>query len=97
MKKAKITKIDTYKSDERGVIYDCGKVRIISRKQGSTSANHQHEEKEVLFLISGKIELEVGEERDIISGYKKIEIPGNIHHTVKALTDIILLIDREIR
>ncbi|MFH1236607.1 MAG: cupin domain-containing protein [Parcubacteria group bacterium] len=96
MRNAIISEIPKFKVDDRGIIRDCGKVRLISRKKWSISANHEHEAVEVLFLVSGEIELEVGGEKEILSGYKRIEIPGNVHHTVRALTDIVLLEDREL-
>ena len=82
------------KSDERGIMYDCDKLRFIARKQGSISANHAHEDGEILYLVKGEIELTVGEETHTVRAPAKIEIPGSIYHKLIALSDIELLEDR---
>lgn len=83
-----IKKLQIVKSDERGVIYDCGKVGFITRKRGTTSADHNHKEPEILYLVEGRIELTVGEETRKVEAPAKIEIPEHIYHKLVALTDI---------
>jgi mannose-6-phosphate isomerase-like protein (cupin superfamily) len=83
------------KSDERGIMVDCDKLRFIARRQGSISANHTHDDAEILYLVKGAIELTVGEEIQTVRAPAKIEIPGNIYHKLIALTDIELLEDRK--
>ncbi len=76
---------------------------VLYRKQGTISGEHHHygntksKSPEIFYLVKGKAEVFV---RDIQSGEEatyeieektKLEIPNNIYHTVKALTDIILL------
>ena len=58
--------IKIIKSDERGVIYECGKSSFIARKKGSVSADHKHEDSETIYLVNGEIELTIGEETQIV-------------------------------
>ena len=91
----KITELRTIKSDERGIIYDCDKLNTIKRKKGTINANHTHEDPEILYLVEGKVELTIGKETKVVSSPVKIEIESLQYHKLMALTDIILLEDRE--
>jgi len=86
--------IKIIKSDERGVIYECGKSSFIARKKGSVSADHKHEDSETIYLVNGEIELTIGEETQIVKAPIKFSYAGNIYHKLVALTDIELVIDR---
>ena len=86
-----IKDIPIAKSDERGLIYDCGKIRLVVRKKDSVGAGHSHPEGEDMFLIEGKAELTVGKETKKVKAFTKIEIPPNTYHKIVALTDIKLL------
>jgi len=44
-----LNKMRITKSDERGIIYDCGNSSFIARKKGTISANHRHEEPEIVY------------------------------------------------
>jgi len=90
----KLEEIKIIKSDERGVIYDCGKANFIFRKKGSISANHQHDDHEIIYLVAGEIELTIGDETQIVKAPVKFEIPSNTYHKLIALTDIEIVIDR---
>ncbi len=90
-----IDKIDVIKSDERGVILDCGKSNFISRKKGTISADHTHAEHEIFYLVKGEVEVTVGEETQVMRAPVKIDVPPNVHHKLIALTDFELVIDRE--
>lgn len=89
-----LPKIPIAKEDERGIIYDCGKVGYIFRRQGTISANHTHEDAETLYLVEGKAELTVGEETQEVEAPIKIEIPSNGYHKLIALTDIRMVEER---
>ncbi|MBT4446807.1 cupin domain-containing protein [archaeon] len=91
----KLNKIRIIKSDERGIIYDCGKSSFISRKKGSISANHTHEDPEIVYLVKGEIELTIGDEIQIVKAPVMFKTGPNIYHKLIALTDIELVIDRE--
>jgi mannose-6-phosphate isomerase-like protein (cupin superfamily) len=86
--------IKIIKSDERGVIYDCGKSNFIARSKGSISADHIHDDPETIYLVKGEVELTIGEETKIVKAPIKFSYPGNIYHKLVALTDIELVIDR---
>jgi quercetin dioxygenase-like cupin family protein len=90
----KLEQIKIIKSDNRGIIYDCGKSNFISRQKGTVSANHQHDDHEIIYLVAGEIELTIGDEIKIVKAPMKFEIASNTYHKLVALTDINLVIDR---
>ena len=89
-----LEKIKIIKSDNRGIIYDCGKSNFISRKKGTISANHAHDENEIIYLVKGEIELTIGNETKTIKAPIMFKIKSKVHHKLVALTDIDLVIDR---
>ena len=91
----KLEAIRVIKSDERGIIYDCGPSSFISRKKGSISANHKHEDPEVVYLVEGEIELTIGDETQVVKAPIRFETAPNQYHKLVALTDIQLVIERE--
>ena len=91
-----INDIKIIKSDDRGVIYDCGKSNFISRKQGTISADHTHNEKEELYLVKGEVEITINDETKTIKAPVLINIPANAYHKLVALSDIDLVIDRSL-
>lgn len=91
----KLHQIRTIKSDHRGVIYDCGKSNFISRKSGTVSADHIHNEPEKIYLVEGKIELTIDNETQIVEAPIMFEYGPNIYHKLVALTDIRLVTERE--
>ena len=86
--------IKIIKSDERGVIYDCGKSSFITRKKGTIGADHTHEDPEIIYLVKGEIELTIGDETQIVKAPIMFKIGSNVYHKVVALTDIDFVIDR---
>ena len=90
-----LAKLPIVKEDERGIIYDCGKVGYIFRKQGTISANHVHEDTETLYLVEGRAELTVGGETREVEAPIKIKIPPNVYHKLVALTDIRMVEERD--
>ncbi|MEK6937895.1 MAG: cupin domain-containing protein [Nanoarchaeota archaeon] len=90
-----LKKIKIIKSDERGTIYNCGKSSFISRKKGTISANHKHEDLEIVYLVKGEVELTIGNETQIVKAPVMFRTDSNIYHKLVALTDIELVIDRE--
>lgn len=89
-----LREIKIIKSDERGIIYDCGKSNFISRKKGTISANHEHKDSEIIYLVKGKVELTIGEKTQIIKAPIMFRVDSNVYHKLTALTDIDLVIDR---
>ncbi|MFA4818429.1 MAG: cupin domain-containing protein [Patescibacteria group bacterium] len=89
-----IEKILPIREDERGARYDLEIIKVVIRKSGTISADHQHPEAEVLYFISGQVKLTVGEETQIITAPVKVTIPPNTYHKIEALTDFILLYER---
>lgn len=91
----RLKELRVIKSDERGIMYDCDKLNFIARKKGSVSANHSHEDPEVLYLVKGEVELTLGNETRKVAAPVKIDIPGGTFHRLVALSDIEILEDRE--
>ncbi len=89
-----LKEIKIIKSDERGVIYDCGKSNFISRKKGTVSANHTHEDPEAVYLVKGEVDLTIGKETQTVKAPVAFKIDSNVYHKLVALTDIELVIDR---
>ena len=89
-----LNKIKIIKSDERGIIYDCGNSSFITRKKGTIGANHTHEDPEIIYLVKGEIELTIGDETKIVKAPIMFKINSNVYHKVVALTDIDFVIDR---
>lgn len=87
--------IEVIKSDERGVIYACGASSFISRKKGSVSADHSHEDPETVWLVKGDIELTIEKETQVVKAPAKFTSGPNEHHKLLALTDIELVTDRD--
>lgn len=91
----KLEEIKIIKSDERGIIYDCGKSGFISRKKGTISADHTHEDPETIYLVKGEVELTIGDETQVVKAPIKFSTAPSVYHKLIALTDIELVIDRE--
>ena len=82
------------KSDERGKIFDCGESNFISRKKGTISADHKHNDKEIIYLVEGEVELTIGSETQMIKAPVRFEIASDVYHKLLALSDIKLIINR---
>ena len=82
------------KADERGERYDIGVIKFVVRKAGTVSADHQHSEPEIMYLIKGQIKLTVGENTQVIDFPAKISVAANEYHKLEALTDFVLLYER---
>ena len=78
-------------ADGRGTTYNLGEWSLMERKEGTVSADHEHKDAESLVLIDGRIELTIGDDTKLVEQMAEINIPGNIHHKIVALTDIKLL------
>ncbi|MBI5734040.1 MAG: cupin domain-containing protein [Candidatus Kerfeldbacteria bacterium] len=89
-----IEKILPIVEDARGTRYDLGIIKLVIRKRGTISADHEHPEAEVNYFISGQVKLTVGTESQIITAPVKVIIPLNVYHKIEAVTDFILLYER---
>ncbi|MFH1564338.1 MAG: hypothetical protein ABIC82_00610 [bacterium] len=89
-----IKNIKIIKSDERGIMYDCGAVKFLSRKKGTISADHCHDDCECLYLVKGEAEFTCGKDVKTVKAPVKIEIERNVYHKLKALCDIEIIEDR---
>lgn len=86
--------INIIKEDERGFIWDCGKMCYLERKEGSLSADHAHDDPEKIYLVRGRLELTIDKDKKIVQAPLMIEISPNEYHELVALTDISLILDR---
>lgn len=87
--------IKIIKQDERGVIYACGKSKFISRKKGTVSADHKHEDPEIVYLVKGKVKLTIDNETKIVKAPIMFKSDSNVYHKLVALTDIELVVYRD--
>lgn len=87
----KLKNIPVVKSDNRGIVYDCDRVSYVDVKKGSISKEHSHNIVENIFLLKGRAQLIVGDRKLVIDSPKKIIIPKNANHELKALTNITLV------
>ena len=90
-----LQEIPVLKSDARGTIRNCGASSFIARKQWTISADHTHEAPEIDYLVSGEIELTIGDETQVVKAPIAIPIPANVYHKIVALTDIEMVFDRK--
>jgi len=90
-----LNEIKIIKSDDRGIIYDCGQTSFIARKKGTISADHTHADHEIVYLVKGEIELTIGIEIQTVKAPIMFEVPPNVYHKLVALTDIDLVINRQ--
>lgn len=90
-----IKDLEIIKSDERGIMYNCDKVKFLFRKKATINANRSHEDLEVLYLVKGEAKLTIGDKTKTVKAPIKIEIPRNTCHKLVALTDIELIEDRK--
>ena len=79
------------KENDKGKIFDLGNSKLIVRKKNSISADHNHPEKEILYLIDGEVELTVGKETKTIKAPIEINLKQSVYHKILALTDIKLI------
>ena len=89
-----VEEIKVLNEDERGIMYDCDKLKFIEKKKGTINANHEHDVLEILYLVKDEAKLTIGKETRNVKAPVKIKIPANVYHKLIAITEIILLEDR---
>ncbi|MFH1751746.1 MAG: cupin domain-containing protein [archaeon] len=94
MTKKLIEKLKLIKEDSRGKMFRIENFHFIKRYKGTISADHDHDEAEIIYFLDGKAELTVGKKTTKVRAPVKITIPAKAHHKLVALTDIILLVLR---
>ncbi len=82
------------KAEENKITYDCDKVKFLIRKKGSISGDHVHSVEETFYLVSGEVELTIGNETRVVTAPLKIKIKPGEYHKLVALTDFTLIEDR---
>ena len=60
-------------------------VETVFAKKGSVSPDEAHEFYEILVLLDGSIELQLGDEKKSLSGLAMQEIPAGTRHVISAL------------
>lgn len=83
-----ISDIRLIKADDRGVVYDCGSMNFVERKQGSVSGNHTHNEDETLYLVKGRVQVQCDDKTAQAAAPVVIRIPKGIFHKVIAMSDV---------
>ena len=91
----KIQDIPIVKSDDRGVIYDCGEYHLVVRKKGTLSANHSHEDQERIYFIQGEAGILSKDETRTVKAPVMIDINANEYHRIFAVSDVIFIYKRD--
>lgn len=60
-------------------------VETVFGKEGSVSPDESHDFDEILVLLNGRIELQLGEEKEQLSGLTMKEIPAHTRHIISIL------------
>jgi quercetin dioxygenase-like cupin family protein len=81
-----VRKWEPDQTNEKGQGFKAGRLFYYTTNPGAVRADHTHPEAETLWVIKGKAELQVGEEREVIEAPCMVEIPGNIYHKLTAIT-----------
>lgn len=63
-------------------------LRVIEVKNGENTPYHEHDYEHEIYVIKGKVEVTIGEEKHIASADDYVLIPPNAHHGLKALEDL---------
>jgi quercetin dioxygenase-like cupin family protein len=58
-------------------------VETVFARKGAVSPDETHEFKEILVLLDGCLELQLGEEREMLSGLVLKEIPAGTRHIIR--------------
>lgn len=97
-----ITSIPTHNDSRRQLVEVLGRIQINEPikhlyfsviNPGQWVANHYHKKKkEWLCILRGKVEITVGEEVEIITEPKLIEIPLNTWHLLRTFDEPVLLL-----
>ncbi|WP_022664506.1 cupin domain-containing protein [Desulfospira joergensenii] len=58
-------------------------VETVFAKKGAVSPDEAHEFDEVLVLLTGRLELELGEDRQMLEGLTLKEIPAGTRHVIR--------------
>lgn len=59
-------------------------VETVFAKKGAVSPDEAHDFDEILVLLDGRIELQLGGEREVLTGLTLKEIPANTRHVIRA-------------
>lgn len=59
--------------------------------KGSTIPAHQHPHEQTGYLVSGRLDFTVGEEKFIAEPGTSWSLPGNIEHSVEVLEDAVVV------
>lgn len=90
-------KTEFHFEDERGTIDQLihegyAQINVITSKKGVFRGGHYHKEnEEAFYLISGKLEVTVGEETDIFEAGEFFGIEANDMHSFNFLEDTVLV------
>lgn len=76
------------KNNEKGSVYESNRFKVFYRKQGSTSGDNAINDKEEIYLITGKASVTLKEKTSTVTAPAVIIFPANTYHKIVALTDI---------
>jgi quercetin dioxygenase-like cupin family protein len=59
--------------------------------QGTTLPEHSHPHEQISYLVSGELELQVGDERHVLRPGDSLLLPGGVRHSALALQDVVVI------
>ena len=83
------TKVKIIEKRKGVIAYDCSKVFYIKLKKGTIVSDHNHNHKEVVFIMEGKAEVIIENKKLKIKAPAKLEIPSKVYHKFTAMTDLV--------
>lgn len=84
--------MELVKENEKGKTFQADDFKILYRNKGSVSGDNNVNVHEVLYLVSGSVEITVEGKVWVAQAPEKFEIPANTYHKILALDDSCLLL-----
>jgi quercetin dioxygenase-like cupin family protein len=60
-------------------------------KAGNTLPLHHHIHEQITYIVSGELEMQIGEEKMVLSAGMSNVIPSNLPHSGHAITDCVVI------
>ena len=84
--------MELIKDDQKGRVYQDGKIKVFYRKEGSVSGDNSINVEELIYLINGSVELTVDDKVENLDAPARIKIPEKTYHKIVALSDITFIL-----
>ena len=85
-------KVNLIKDNEKGKVYQIDNFKIYYRNKNAISGDNSENKAEVIYLITGSVEITLKNSIWIDEAPAKIQFPAKTYHKIKALSDISFLL-----